>query len=115
MMERREHPSASAMRVWMVMAALALSCLISAPLCAQESRATLEGRVTDGQGAVVPQATVVVTSELTGVKQQTVTNKQGIWAVGFLNPGAYTIAVSALNFKTFERRGITLQVADSKQ
>lgn len=33
----------------------------------------------------------------------------------FLNPGVYTISINAPNFKSFERRSVTLQVADSKQ
>jgi len=37
----------------------------------QESRATLEGRIADQQGALIPGASVEVTSELTGVTQQT--------------------------------------------
>jgi len=85
------------------------------PLQAQESRAILEGRVTDQQGAIVPGATVAVISEQTGVRQQTTANDQGAWTMRFLNPGAYTISISAPNFKTFERRGVILQVADSKQ
>jgi hypothetical protein len=105
----------SAIRSGVILAALLLSILIFKPLRAQESRATLEGRVTDQQGSIIPRAIVVVTSEQTGVKQQTITNDQGAWTVRFLNPGAYTIAISAPNFRTFERRGITLQVADRKQ
>jgi outer membrane receptor protein involved in Fe transport len=82
---------------------------------AQESRATLEGRVTDPQGAVVVNATVVVVSDDTQVKQETTTNDQGIWSVRFLNPGNYTILVTAPGFKMAERTGLNLQVADFKQ
>ena len=39
----------------------------------QEARATLGGRVTDPQGAVIPSAVVVVTSDATGVEQRTKT------------------------------------------
>src|SRR5262249_17610688 len=95
--------------------ALLLSILTFRPLAAQESRATLEGRVTDQQSETIPRAIVIVSSELTGVKQQTVTNDQGAWTVHFLNPGVYTISISAPNFKTFVRQGVTLQVADSKR
>lgn len=90
-------------------------CLAAPVLRAQESRATLTGRVVDAQGAVVPGASVTVTAEDTNVKQETQTNEQGLWTVRFLNPGAYTIVVSAAGFKTAERKGITLQVADMKQ
>jgi hypothetical protein len=82
---------------------------------AQESRATLRGRVLDAQGAVVPGATVVVTSVDTKVKQQTSTNEAGLWVVHFLIPGNYVVTVSMQGFKTVERKGIELQVADDKQ
>jgi len=89
--------------------------LLATAAWAQESRATLEGRVTDPTGAAVPGASVTVISEETRVKQQTVTNELGNWTVRFLNPGQYAITVTASGFKTSERRGITLQVADIKQ
>jgi len=90
-------------------------CLLSAAGWAQESRATLGGRVLDAQGAVVPGATVVVTSDDTGVKQQTRTNAQGNWSVQFLIPGRYSFIITAPGFKTAERKGVTLQTADMKQ
>ena len=90
-------------------------CLLSAAGWAQESRATLGGRVIDPQGAVVPNAEVVVASDDTGVKQQTRTNAQGNWAVQFLIPGRYSFIIAAPGFKKAERKGMTLQTADMKQ
>src|SRR5215475_12251896 len=109
------HTPPSTIRPGVIWVALLLTTLSFNPLQAQESRAILEGRVTDQQGAIVPGATVAVISEQTGVRQQTTANDQGVWTMRFLNPGAYTISISAPNFKTFERRGVILQVADSKQ
>ncbi len=40
----------------------------------QDVRASLGGRVTDPQGAIIPNATVAVTSDETGVVQTTNTN-----------------------------------------
>jgi len=82
---------------------------------AQEVRATIGGRVTDAQGALVPDATVTVISDDTNVKRETHTNMQGVWAVEFLNPGQYEFSISASGFKTVDRKGITLQAADNKQ
>lgn len=54
-------------------------CLAMASfLHGQESRATLEGRITDQQGALIPGASVEVTAELTGVKQQTISSEFGV-------------------------------------
>ena len=95
---------------------LAVFCLcVPRHALAQEARATLSGRVTDPQGAAVPSAIVVVMSNDTGVKRQTQTNAQGNWIVEYLLPGAYQFSVTASGFRTMERRGITLQTADSKE
>jgi hypothetical protein len=90
-------------------------CFLSGQVRAQESRASIEGKVTDPQGSRVPGAQVSVVAEDTNVTQTTETNEQGVWTVRFLNPGSYRIVVSAAGFKTSERNGIVLQVADIKQ
>ncbi len=100
-------------RIWLFFTfVLFLSTAISD---AQEARATLGGRVLDPLGAVIPGADVVVTSDDTNVKQQTVTNTQGNWIVQFLIPGHYSFSITVSGFKRAERRGLTLQAADNKQ
>ncbi|MCI0391635.1 MAG: carboxypeptidase-like regulatory domain-containing protein, partial [Acidobacteria bacterium] len=48
------------------------------PVCfGQGATATLTGNVTDPQGAVVPGATVTVTSSAIGIKRQTTTDGEG--------------------------------------
>lgn len=91
----------------------ALCCVPANFAVAQEVRATIGGKVTDPQGAIVPGATVVVVSEETNVQNQTKTNEQGNWSVGFLLPGRYQFAVTSSGFKTTERK-IELQAADNK-
>src|SRR5437763_10576184 len=81
----------------------------------QDNRATLGGRVIDPQNAVVPGAAIDVISSDTRVRQKTVTNSEGEWKILFLNPGRYTISVSAQGFKTAERTNVELQTADIKQ
>src|SRR5260370_22505354 len=81
----------------------------------QSSRATLGGRVTDPQGAAVPNADVVVISDETDVRQATKTNDQGNWTVQFLVPAKYNFTVTAAGFKSIERKGIVLQTSDNKQ
>ena len=92
-----------------------LVCLLAALVFGQDSRANLEGRVTDPQGAAVPGAMVSVIAESTNVAQQATTNVQGAWTVRFLIPGKYRIEVTADGFKKATRDGITLQTADMKQ
>jgi len=79
---------------------------------AQESRATLLGRVTDSSNAVVPNVTVTVTNLATGVSLNTVTNGEGNYVLPFLNPGAYRVSAEAKGFKHFVREGVELRVDD---
>jgi hypothetical protein len=94
---------------------LATWALVCSTAWSQGARATLNGRVTDAQGAVIPGADVTVTSEETNVKTTTKTNGQGSWIVQFLIPGSYSITVGSGGFKTVERKGIKLQTSDNKQ
>jgi len=103
------------MRAYHVCLSVLVFGLMLGSSLAQESRATLEGCVRDQHGAVISDASIEVTSEETGISQQVLTNNAGLWSVRFLNPGAYTLTVTAQNFRTVERKGITLEVADDKR
>src|SRR5919199_1312954 len=94
---------------------LALSLAVFAlalPSLAQESRATLTGRVSDPNGAAVPGATVSVTSQQTNLTTTTTTNDEGNYAVPFLQPGRYTVKVEKQGFKTAESDIVELHTAD---
>ena len=92
-----------------------MGALAALNLPAQDARATIGGRVSDFQGAAVPNAAIEVIAEDTAVRQTTVTNEQGNWTVQFLLPGRYRFSVSRPGFKTMIRDGLTLQAADIKQ
>ncbi len=64
-------------------------CALGGSARAQEVRATITGRVMDPQGALVPNATVVVVNDDNNVRQETKTNNQGVWITEFLLPGHY--------------------------
>src|ERR1035441_4322751 len=87
-----------------------LLLLVMGSLCGfgQESRASLAGKVTDPQNAVVPGATVTVISVETGVVQTAATNRAGEWRVQFLNPGHYSFEVNAAGFKGADQHGLVL-------
>jgi hypothetical protein len=56
--------------------------------------------VADSGGGVLPGATVVVASNATGTKTETVTNASGAYTVPALSAGVYTVTVSLQGFKT---------------
>jgi len=65
---------------------------------AQTGLGSINGQVTDVKDAVIPQATVVITNNDTGVQYETQTNEAGIYNVFSLIPGTYTVDVTAKSF-----------------
>lgn len=91
---------------------LTLVVAFAPTLIAQESRGTLQGRVTDSSGAAVPGATVEVLNLATGVVTTSTTNEQGSYRAPLLNPGNYRVTVSLSGFSKFVSDQIELHVAD---
>ena len=71
--------------------ALVLASLGSAGAFAQSTYATLTGTVTDASGAVVPDATVTVTNEATGLARSVKADASGEFRVINLDAGTYTV------------------------
>jgi len=93
---------------------LTVACLLF-PLAAafgQATTATIRGRVTDPQGAVVVGATVVAHDLATGLDHRTTTTSDGGYVIPLLPIGNYDVRVEAPNFARAETRGITLLVGE---
>jgi hypothetical protein len=81
------------------------------PVMAQTSgNGNIGGTVTDPSGAVVPNATVVVTNTDTGVSRTLTTNGDGLYAANFLQPGHYEVVASAASFGKIDHKNLTLTV-----
>lgn len=76
----------------------------------QINTATLSGAVKDSSGAVVPDASVVVTQTATGIAHNDRTNESGLFTVPLLQPGAYSVTVSKPGFETATQANIDLGV-----
>jgi hypothetical protein len=100
----------SATRIfWLTIVCL---CCLILPLAAQESRATLLGRVTDQTDAVIAGAKVEARNVETGVHFSSLTNRTGDYVFPLLVPGSYSITVENPGFKTYTRTGILIRVND---
>jgi hypothetical protein len=91
---------------------LLCAALLAAPLAAQESRASLSGRVLDPSNAVIAEAKVVATNQQTGVAAQAVTNDSGAFLIPFLLPGKYKVTAERTGFKSYSSE-IELRVNDT--
>lgn len=70
--------------------------------------ASLRGLVTDPSGAVVPRATVLVNGQPNGPSRTTTTNGQGLYQIGGLPPGRYTVTVKAQGFAPSVKENVVL-------
>ena len=95
------------------MQVLSLLALLLACTAAGRAQATtsLNGRVTDRTGAVIPGASVRLTLPATGAIREYTTDASGQYQFSQLAPGNYTLAVSASGFATSQRTNLDLLVS----
>src|ERR1700744_1427915 len=92
---------------------LLLMLLVWAPSgLSQVSTATLFGAILDNTGAVIPNATVVITQTDTHYTRILTTKEDGSYRADFLPVGPYKVHVEASGFKALEREGVVLTVTE---
>ena len=74
------------------------------------STGTIQGRVTDAQGAVLPGVTVTATSPSALGAQTAVTSETGNYRFPALPPGTWTVTYELAGFNTVRREGIQLSL-----
>jgi hypothetical protein len=78
-------------------------------LCAQTPLGTVTGLATDPSNAAVPNATIAVTNQQTGVKRTAATNAAGAYTFPDLPPGTYVLSADARGFRPVETRPFALE------
>jgi hypothetical protein len=91
-----------------LVSALALATSAVAQGGGASSTGTIQGRVTDAQGAVLPGVTVTATSPALLGQQTTVTSETGNYRFPAVPPGTYTITYELAGFNTVKREGIQI-------
>ena len=94
---------------------LAIACLVMAsqsPLAAQEYRGSLQGRVTDQTGALVPGAKVTIKNKATGTALAVATSKDGQYSALSLDAGFYSVTVSAPGFKDLVQQNVEVRTGE---
>src|SRR5580692_3591112 len=86
----------------LVFLVVAIAVLSAEALGQGETTSAIVGQATDATGAVVPGATVTVTSHDTGSKRSAKTDEAGRFNFPQLKPGAYTVRVEAQGFQPQE-------------
>ena len=95
--------------------ALAICFLLTAATSHAQYRASIQGVVTDQQGAVVPGATCSLTNIETGQTVASVTDEKGIFNFNGLPPAKFTLTVEKSGFKKtmIENFGINSEQANA--
>jgi hypothetical protein len=85
--------------------------LLLVPLTTFGQRITgsIEGRISDASGAVLPGVEITVTSDTTGLVRTILTNETGRYNFPVLPPGGYTVQTSFPGFRTEIRSGVNVQ------
>lgn len=108
--ERRVHRTE-----WRRVATVVIGFLFSAAalIGAQGRTVTLYGKVTDQSGAVLPGATVTVTSpQLIKKSESAVSDSDGRWRIAALPPGIYTVTAELPGFATVRRERIAVDAGE---
>jgi hypothetical protein len=87
---------------------VSLSTTITA--VAQVITGTLEGRVHDPQGGVLPGVTITAVNGATGARSVGVTGSEGLYRFPFLPPGLYDVTAELSGFRTETRQRVEVRV-----
>jgi outer membrane receptor protein involved in Fe transport len=93
---------------WLTLVGLPLLCWVTAP--AQFTEGTIVGHVSDSSGAAVVGAKVQVTNVSTGISTETETDSSGFYRALHLQPGNYSVTVTAAGFKKTVLENIQVNV-----
>ncbi len=77
---------------------------------AQVAGGTLQGTVSDVNGAVLPKATITITNVATGISRDLASNGDGVYSAASLIPGVYsmTVTMSGFNVQTFKNINVAV-------
>lgn len=93
------------------MLACLIHCLVSSGY-AQTITGTIVGAVADPSGAAIVNADVTLTHTSTGTQRKTRTLATGDFVFSAIDPGQYSVTISAPGFKTSEHQGLNLTASE---
>jgi len=90
---------------------LVAACLITTPILAQSStQGAIGGTVFDKTDAIVPKAAVTIHNDGTNAEVHLTADESGYFKAPLLEPGTYTVTVSAAGFSRYRASTVVVQV-----
>ena len=96
-----------------ILAAFILIIGIHRQAIGQSTYGIILGTVTDASGSVIPNAEIQASNQDTGVTLTAHTDSTGDYRFVNMDPGSYTITVSAQNFATVKNEGVVLPARET--
>jgi outer membrane receptor protein involved in Fe transport len=97
-------------KVFMFVLAMALAMFATAAMAQTSTTGSIEGTVTDPNGAAVKGATVTVTSPNLMSSKAAVTDDNGRYQILALPPGTYKVAVDASGFGKYDKSDVAVNL-----
>jgi hypothetical protein len=98
------------MRLRNAVLAAAIVFVFGGTAIAQRITGSIDGRVLDPSGAVLPGVEITVTNDATQQARTAITNETGLYNVPLLPSGTYSVRASLPGFRTEVRRGVQVEV-----
>jgi hypothetical protein len=98
-------------RIVRTLSLLSLLIVAASSMVLGQATTSLNGRVTDSSGAVIPGAKVTLTLQSTGEVRSNTTSITGQYQFSQLKPGRYTLSITAPRFATATRTNMDLLVS----
>lgn len=93
--------------------AIALLMCVTSMLAQSTVTGGISGKVTDPQGAIVPNATVKATNTGTNASTSVNANEDGAYSITSLQPGTYRVEISSGGFAPSKAEGVVVEVGRS--
>src|SRR5215510_13065019 len=93
-------------RLATLLAVVSLACGLYLSISAQTVTGSMEGRVTDQTGAVIPGASLAIRNLETGQERGVTTNSEGFYRAPFLPLGVYRVIASSQGFANVTQENI---------
>ena len=100
-------------RALALLAFAAIACTAPAVYAQTTTTGAISGTVTDPSGAAVSGATIVVHNDATNAETTITADSNGFYNAVQLQPGSYTLTISAGGFSTLKDTGIVVAVGQS--
>jgi hypothetical protein len=92
------------------LAILSVSILSAGLALAQITSGDIDGTIKDATGAAIPNASLIITNEATGVTTSITTNSNGEFHAQNLPAGSYTLVVTNAGFQSYKLTGLEVDI-----